>query len=646
MAKTNEAPVPYRGEFSPVDAVSALLLGRHAVETAEEFEGLIIWLGRKANEPLRKRAYEAIASEATGRTLLEAKALLLDKTCGAYVKKLLNAANGDAAWGLSSDINDAQKDRMDAQIAPAEEALNKFCHVIKPELFTGQLRKAAMTRTAADRLLASFDGRADMAKSIATLLAVNVKELGEQAQAELPGLVRAYFESSQRRGEIKRCGDGEAPDEAFEMLGLFAPLIRFIEDERNPKIKMEMAAHFEDYVRSGWFARDHIDESTGPGCQEGAWWGAGHESAPEFREILKKLGNGDDVKSSVVRDAFALRVSELALAVMCKTEQVRGEAPNKHEVARAGRLDPHVLFKTTAGAGQPDTFWISPDSARVLMTCATADETMARQDNQIVRYVKSILGAIEKRMLGNFDIPPGAAMQVEARSFSVSFGQKKSAKPGPQAGSSLLQCFNCGSEENKDRLIAAFNTVPFLAMLASDPKDLTPDIAANLTLDLAGAREEVWSKSTERAPWISTSTPAAQQEHVRKAGLESMSKALAAVGKALGAVEIKDNWNYNRHVGGIGTKAYDGLYGVQEYALRVMELHKKATPLERVAMDKHLLPQAASLSTFFTALAAACDAGTPNVRNIDYIINQMNALSNQDCPESGKKESKKKSKSP
>lgn len=636
MAKINAAPAPYPGEFSPVEAGSALLLGRHAVETADEFEGLIIWLGRKANEPLRKRAYEAIASEATGRTLLEAKALLLDKTCGAYVKKLINAANGDAAWGLSSDIDGEQKDKIDARVAAAEEALNKFCHVIKPELFTGQLRKAAMTRAAAERLLASFDGRADMSKSIATLLAVNVKELGEQAQAELPGVVRAYFESSQRRGEIKRGGDGEAPVEAFEMLGLFAPLIRFIEDERNPKIKMEMAAHFEDYVRSGWFARDHIDESTGPGCKDGAWWGAGHESAPAFREIIKKLGNGEDVPSSVVRDGFARRVSELALAVVCETKQKPAAVPNEHWVARAGRLDPHVLFQTTAGSGQPDTFWISPDSSRVLMTCATSDETMARQDNQIVRYIKSVLGAIEKRKLGNFEVPLGAVMRVEARSFSVSFGQKKSAKPGPQAGESLLRCFDFRSEEDKGRLISVFNTVPFLAMLVKDPKDLTPDIAANLTLDLAGAREEVWSKLAARAPWGSA--------RARNAGMACMAKALAAVGKALGAVSAKDDLIYNRHAGGIGTKAYDGLCSVQEYALGVMKLHEKATPSERVAMDKHLLPQAASLSRFFTALGVSAEPR--DQRELALLVGQLSALSNQDCQESGKKKSKKKSKSP
>lgn len=593
-------------DFCPVTKAGELIAGK-VVASDEQFEGFLNWMGRKANEGLRAKAYAKIDGKGPS---VEAKAQLIDVACGDYVGRLLRQANRQSILGLSEEASDEERSEMAQEVSKARSSLKTFCHIIKTELFSGQLRKASMEQAAIDSLLSSFASQDNLCRNAATMLAANARELGERAAQELPGSFRSYLETRERRAEVKSFSAAAPEDDAG--LGMFAPLVKFIETALDPSVRMEMLAHLEDYVRSGWYARDHLDAATGPGCEDGAWWGARHDSAESLRDLFSKIANGERVDPSELTHALAERVSELSLSpVIDAAQKARKEGESRVISMEAPQA--REVFAKAAGSRRPDTFWISPDSKRAFISCATSDETMSGQGNQMARYLKAIEHDLAggayggSAYLGHHRVPDGVELTVEVRTVSVCYAQERTVRgQGAQAGRSLLSCFAPGAKKQEAALIEAFNAVPFLSKLLEHTPPLQPEELASFHLNLVGARDGVWGPARAKIE-------AAPDEGKRLAGCEALAMSLAKVAQAIEAAPLRDDVIFNADAGGIGSKAYKGLRSLLSFAGSVAQRRSQASPAEREAMDEHLRPVAGALAASFEKLA--------NVSSVDnYVV--------------------------
>lgn len=483
--------------FCPVDPVSGILIKDKIVTNSQEFAGFLDWLTRNAQKDLRAKAYRVI--DGTEPSLV-AKAALIDQVAGGYIKKIMVTANRGAAMALSDEASREDASYANEVVGVASGELKALKRAIQSEIFQSQMMGVGLPADGVDRLVAAFDGQNALMKDVALVLSNEIAHNKKITEKLLESSIRDYLEATARRADVKRKMP-EIDKTVEEVLGIFAPLIRYMENDLLPKCRAEMLAHLEDYVRSGWFFQDIVEKSTHPGCKMGAWWGATHNSVEDLRTAFTKLEQGEKVEDQAIGSLFIQRVAELSLCVKTRAMRKEGAKYGEQadwEVEEVKKLSTSKLFTTTAGSAEIDSFWISPDSQRYFITCATSTSTLEEQDDQMARYRQAIEKARSDGVLGHLKIP-NPAMSIDSRTLALCSAQSRIAKgPGRQAGESILNCFKKGTAAQERQLVNYLNSFPFVGMLVNSDR-INPEDFPKYHIDLFGASENMWMTQMSKA---------------------------------------------------------------------------------------------------------------------------------------------------
>lgn len=613
-----------RSGFAPVDPVTGSLFKNQAtgeladesvVADSRQFKGFMEWFTRASNGPLLDKAYRALALSmaqdaadkdhraavaaakraklpppsapapvAQPEVDLVVKGAFVHAVCGPHVRRLLNQANANAKAGLGREADPRAVDAMRDMVAEAKSELQEFAHVLKKKLFVAQVQGSFGSRAGnylllsegeTRRLLESFEVESSHVMELGSFMAKTVKKLGAAAKSELPRELRKRMEQPQARAQIIRGADEEFDFESYGKLGQFAPFIQFLEQEVDPSIRMEMACQFEDYVRSGWFARDHVDKATDAACSEGSWHMATHETAERLRDVFQRLadtpkGRPGPARHEVAR-AFRDRVAELALWVTCKGARERAPGDDdeamrpqgEYYVEKVERIDKDQLFKRFEAQHRPDSFWISPDGGTFYISCATSRDTLEKEGNQLVRYLRAVEASLAAGKLGQLPIPAGLDPKVDARTLAVSYAQSgQSRRGGNKPGHLLLECFDLppGVPGAEERLVQALNSLPALSLVTSDVKDLLVGELNKHKCDLVGAKEELWSRALVHArEKIGAGADAKATEML------ALCDCLASVAKGFEGVAPNDKLVYSPNPHAAGDKAFQGLKSLRQF---------------------------------------------------------------------------------
>lgn len=573
--------------FCPVNPKTGELDKKSVVANAKEFAGFLGWLTQDSQKELRGKAYALIDGK---EPTLVAKAMLIDSVAGHYVNQTLVGANRAAAVALSPEAGDYERQSAETIAGRMRGEIKGLKDAIQSEIFEGQLRKSAMTDEAINRLVGAFDGQNLLAKNVAAALAKTLAEESKASQFQLADTVRRYLEAKDRRADVKRLSGSTGSEFDLEKLGLFAPLVRYIETIEQPKARAEMLAHLEDYVRSGWFHKDMVEKATHPGSDLGSWHGAAHEAVLPLREAFSKLEKGQKVADHEIGSLFERRVAELAVGIKTAKRNAKGALHGEDApwvVTEAFKRDPLSLFSSTAGSAEIDSFWISPDNNQYFITCATSSSTLDMQTDQMSRYLEAIKLCVQSGKLGSFSIPH-APIGIDCRTLALCAGHAAGAKKGPgrQAGFDMAQCFEQGSPAQEAKTMAHLNALPGIALLAAESR-FAPENYTYFRFDLIGDKETIWNNQIAAAKAIPGLSAHEQ-------GIAALAGFLGSFGEAMAHQPLK-KLALRQKAGGIGAKPYKQLLGLLYTLDKVGEAFSQMGPEQKRALASRLGKGGASL---------------------------------------------------
>lgn len=379
--------------FSPVDKDGNFVA---ACSSAEEIEGLVVWLNRqdKKSKETRKKAYAVEASLMAGHPSgpsPEAKASLVSKACGDafhhWIRRCSNAAGAELKLGGTAknpaDAKEAEN------VKKAEKVLKGLLRSLQEEMFGELLGGVAKMQkeTVSDLVKILRENSAAIADI--------VKILSEKTEAAMEDSLRAYRRSEKSRQDIKR-SKGSAVDK-MDSWGVYGPLLKYLSEELCPAQRAEFLERFALYVESGWAAKDLLSGQDAKG------------SVSEMNQAMVAFMKGEPGSNDRIKTAIEMRFSNLFLDI-----QVQNAAGSEGDLrSTRGRILGKVKAdQALAGSGRVDCAIISPDGERILARFASSDECVESQQTQWVRHSAALRNLLENGDFEDFGATKGAKLSI------------------------------------------------------------------------------------------------------------------------------------------------------------------------------------------------------------------------------------------
>lgn len=578
--------MPKIKSFCPVDRkTGSLLLPEKEILSDEDFEGFLMWLSNPRERALREKAYKALGGAASP----ESKADLIWRASGRYLRHMLDQSNQHANFALSLDATPEEQTACESIVSRRRSLLKSFHSIVAGEIFSAQMRQCRMSDKAIAEMASSFAEQDDLGASALKILAAGAEKASEVAEADAIRALRSWIEDPQRRAEIKKASDRALTQADRDALGEFAPLIEFIQTRVDPNIRAEMLARIEDYAVSGWLGADLIRNGDSSAL---APWAPSHDGQARWRAMFDRVrSNPASVSSREFLDSFAERFCEIAVSVSIDSGSKAKRKGSEEEgctVKSAHAMTPSEFF-ARAGSGMPDCLMISPGGSRAHITCASSDESLARQGNQMARYREAVERALDTGYLGDIPFPSGKP-SIHCRTISVCLAQARGAKAGRQVGESFFSLFQNPKSPACSALAPAANALPFIALFETDIHRFSLEELPKYRFDLVGAKESVWEPI--RAAAEASPTPA-------KTAFLGISELLRGFFEGSAKAGIREGAEISTNPGGSGRAAAsvaDSAYSAVSYLrsrLRRMEGD------ERAECERSLAALSGPFSEFF-----------------------------------------------
>lgn len=487
---------------------------QRTVKTASDFDEFIQWLEQPGKMNERKAAYLSYAKErgmpidsllarkGEARYLEEAKAGVIARASGAYVSKLLSKANQFSQVGLDEESTAETVDHCLREVSKAKLQLSEFYAACAREIFRSQLRAASMNEAATDALIESLDAR-QWARDPLGAIIQGARQAQEGAGRQLSDAFREFLEHPERRGLLLASSSAvNLADSDISPLGAFAPLIRFMNAELDPKHRAEMMARMLAYVESGWAEKDLIGGESREEIERESPW-CDHAALLPWRELAGRVKREEPVAVAELLDAFALRFCEIGAEAVVGKAQVKGaELPVlKSAVLLKSKISNWEELAQVAPPKVVDVCVIAPGGRSLHLTCATADPAMLKQGNQSERYLSAIERAVATAgpqgfHLGSVKLP--AAPAIIMTIFSPCLAQESAATTRRQAGEAIFEQFPGRLEPaTEERIVDGVNALPMMAVAARSFG--SRGSIARVRQQLVGASSHLWERIHEES---------------------------------------------------------------------------------------------------------------------------------------------------
>ena len=474
--------------FNPCDKEGVV---SKVVMSKADFEGFLAFLIDDELKDLRQKAYENIGREnGDAVASIANKIVFVRRVVADFITADMTKSN---IYAINCHMGEQSMDEVMPEIESTSDMLSDLMKSVQEEVFDSLLSTAKMNGEAIAKLKNLFRDKDAKVDDFVTL----VKQEGER---EALDAFSSWRETPEGRASLKRAkgsDDGVVSTGVFDSrFGIYAPLLHFLEESLHPSQKAEFFTRLEDYVRSGWFAKDFLSD---PQDMEDPM----AKTVSKARELFSvvdlaasakvtdsKLSKGSTERLVKFKKSF-FDLIEARMSVL----EVVGDKVTL--LAKKGKE-----MSKIAGSGVVDSAFISADKKALAVSFATSNE-WCEQGIQWRRHLNAVLKWVPAEAANNQPLGVQARVVAPCLITGARANEGKGAR-GVKAGSEIEALF--GKANLSGPTMDSINSMPFLSELLRtshvgvENGGAVPAwmAASMIRLDLVGASSEYWEKKRAR----------------------------------------------------------------------------------------------------------------------------------------------------